>query len=62
MKEGFFFMKAIRLDDFIEDRIQENKELFTQKELECIKNHHECVRKIYLLGFIHGKECYEKQD
>ena len=55
-------MKAIRLDDFIEGRIQGNKELFTQKELECIKKYDECVKKIYLLGFIDGKECYEKQD
>ncbi len=55
-------MKDIRLDDFIKDRIQENKDLFTKEELEMIKNQKECVKKIYLLGFIHGKGCYEEQD
>lgn len=55
-------MKNVRLDDFIEDRIQENKELFTEEELKSIKNDKGCIRKMYLLGFIHGKECYEKLD
>lgn len=54
-------MKDIGLEDFIRDRIQENKNLFTQEELEHIKNYDECTKKIYLLGFIHGKECYEEQ-
>lgn len=55
-------MKNIRLNDFIEDRIKENKRLFTKEEMGYIKNYKECVKKLYLLGFIHGKECYEEQE
>ena len=38
------------------------KKGFVKEELEYIKNHKEYFKKIYLLGFIHGKECYEKPD
>lgn len=55
-------MKDVTLDSFIEDRMKENGRLFTIGELECIRNNKECVKKIYMLGFIHAKECYEKQE
>lgn len=54
-------MKNVTLDCFMEDRMKENKNLFTKEELECIKYNKECAKKIYLLGFIHAKECYDKK-
>ena len=78
-------MKPITLDHFIEERMLENRNLFSEEDFkfmnknkECIKkkkkklftkeeledmNHNKgYVKKIYLLGFIHAKECYDKQD
>lgn len=54
-------MENVTLDCFIEDRTEENKNLFTREELECIKYNKECIKKIYLLGFIDAKGCYEKK-
>lgn len=53
-------MKNVTLDGFIEDRIKENEKLFTKEELEDMNGNKECIKKIYLLGFIHAKECYDK--
>ncbi len=55
-------MKNVTLDRFIEDRIKENEKLFTKEELEDMSHNKGYVKKIYLLGLIHGKECYDKQD
>ena len=55
-------MKNVTLDSFIEDRIKENEKLFTKEELEDMSHNKGYVKKIYLLGLIHGKECYDKQD
>ncbi len=53
-------MKDITLDNFIYERIQENKKLFTKKEWECVINNKECMKKMYLIGFTNAKECYQK--
>ena len=52
-------MESITLKKFIEDRIEENKNLFTTEELQYIKNNNECFNKVYLLGAINGKDCYK---
>lgn len=52
-------MKDITLNNFVEERIKENENLFTTEEVECIKNHKECINKIYLLGAIDFRECYK---
>ena len=53
-------MKNTPLSVFIKKRIKENEKLFTKSELSYIKKHYQCVKKIYLLGFIDGKDCYDK--
>ncbi len=53
-------MKSISLEDFIKERIQENKKLFTREEMEFMKNNKECLHKVYLLGAINGRDCYKK--
>ena len=55
-------MKDVVLDEFIKERIKENKELFKKEELEYIENNKECINKIYLLGFLNARECYKGQD
>ena len=55
-------MKKKTLNTFIQKRIQENKTLFTTKELEYIKYNKKCIKKIYLLGFLDAKKCYEKDE
>lgn len=47
------------LEKFIEERIEENKELFTEEELTAINNNNIIVKKIYLLGFKNSIDCYK---
>lgn len=54
-------MKKITLDKFIEKRVKENKKLFTKEEWKIIKSYPKIVKKVYLLGFINAKQCYEKK-
>lgn len=60
-KGSGLLMKDITLSKFVEERIKENKKLFTTKELVCINSNKECINKIYLLGCKNAKECYEKK-
>ncbi len=53
-------MKSIFLENFIEERIEENKNLFTKEEIEFMKNNKECLHKVYLLGAINGRDCYKR--
>ena len=53
-------MKDVVLNEFIKERIEENKELFTKDEIQCIINNNECINKIYVLGFINSRDCYKK--
>lgn len=53
-------MKSIFLENFIEERIEENKNLFTKEEIEFMKNNKECLHKVYLLGAINSRDCYKK--
>ena len=47
-------MKASKKKDllkkFLEKRIEENKNLFSQEELEIIKQNPNLIKKIYILG------------
>lgn len=52
-------MKGITLEGFVEDRIEENKELFTAEELQFIEMNRQCINKIYLLGIMDCRDCYE---
>lgn len=52
-------MKSITVKGFVEDRIEENKELFTAEELQFIKMNQKCINKIYLLGVMDCKDCYK---
>ncbi len=55
-------MKRITLDKFVGKRFKENKKKFTKEEWKIIKSYPQIVKKIYLLGFINAKECYEKRE
>ena len=52
-------MRDVVLNNFIKERIRENKKLFSKKELECIKHNKDCICKIYLLACKNAKESYE---
>ncbi len=54
-------MKHITLDNFIQERVKENRALFRKDEMIYIKNHQQCIKKIYLLGFMNAKQCYEQK-
>lgn len=54
-------MRKICLTDFIEERIKENRDLFTKEELMLINENRKCVNKVYLLGAINSKDCYDKE-
>lgn len=53
-------MKNETLNDLVEKRLQENTTLFTNRELAYIQQNRNCIKKVYLLGFIDAKQCYEK--
>lgn len=53
-------MKPVTLDHFIEERILENKNLFSEEDFKFINKNQECIKKIYLIGFTNAKECYER--
>lgn len=40
----------MEIKEFVQQRINENKNLFEQKELEIIENNENLIKKIYLLG------------
>lgn len=54
-------MGKMFLTDFIEERIEENRDLFTTEELLLIKENRKCINKVYLLGAINSKDCYNKE-
>lgn len=43
------------LNNFIKERLEENKELFTCDEISKLNKEFELIKKIYLLGFINAK-------
>ena len=42
--------KYYSLDKFIEQRIKENRKMFSKKELLIIKNNKSLIKKIYILA------------
>lgn len=61
-KEGFLDMESITLKGFIKERVEENKDLFTEEELKVITENRDCFYKVYLLGAVNSKDCYEKKE
>lgn len=47
------------LEIFVQERIKENEELFTEEELTVINNNNIILKKIYLLGFKNSIDCYK---
>lgn len=56
MKE---YEERIVLDNFIKERIRENEEIFTKKELAKASEEFILIKKIYLLGLINGSDIYK---
>lgn len=52
--------KKTKITNFIQSRILENQKLFTYEELDLINKNKNCVKKLYLLGFLDSKNCYER--
>lgn len=49
------------IQKYIRERIHENEHLFSENEIKFINQNEKCIRKIYLLGFIDAKDCYDKK-
>ncbi len=60
MRKRSLDMESITLEKFIDERIQENKESFSQEEMEWIEKNKKCMKKIYLLGAINALDSYFK--
>lgn len=43
------------IEDVILERVEENKKMFSEKELMIIKNNSMIVNKIYMLGILDAK-------
>lgn len=48
------------IEDIIQNRINSNKNIFTEKELKIIKNNDILIHKIYLLGALDNIESSKK--
>ena len=46
----------MKLEDFLDERIEENKELFTRNDLLLIEQNKELAKKLYLLGTVDGSK------
>ncbi len=55
-------MKRAYLEDFIEERIEENSHLFTLEELAFISKNRKCIDKVYLLGAINSRDCFKNSQ
>lgn len=42
------------MNEFIKERIEENKNLFIKEELKIVEDSFTLMKKIYLLGFINA--------
>lgn len=40
------------LEKFLEKRVENNKKIFTENELQIIKDNMELINKVYLLGIL----------
>lgn len=61
-KEGCLDMESITMESFVEKRMKENKDLFTKEEWQWIRENKRGTHKIYLLGAMNCRECYENRD
>jgi len=47
------------VEEIIRERIEENKNLFTEDELKFINNKINIIKKVYLIGLINGRQMYK---
>lgn len=47
------------VEQIVKERIKENENLFSNKELIIINDNFNVIKKIYLIGIINGKNVYE---
>lgn len=50
----------MKMEKITKDIINNNKELFSENELEIINQNIKIVKKIFLLGLLSGREIYGK--
>lgn len=48
------------VEEIIRERIEENKNLFTEDDLKKIKRDSILVKKMYILGFVNARQIYGK--
>ena len=53
--------KESDLQNFIKERIEENRKLFTTEELHLIKENYNLIKKIYILAAKDSRETFENQ-
>lgn len=46
------------MEKFINERITENKELFSKEELKILEHNFYLIKKIYMIGCINMQEIY----
>lgn len=53
--------KESDLQNFIKERIEENRKLFTTEELHLINENYNLIKKIYILAAKDSRETFENQ-
>lgn len=49
---------TMKIEKIFEERVEENRKLFTERDISTINNNKDIIKKIYLLGLIKGKDIY----
>ena len=49
---------TMKNEKIFEERVEENRKLFTERDMSTINNNKDVMKKIYLLGLINGKDIY----
>lgn len=48
----------MKIEKIFEERVEENRKLFTEKDMLTINNNKDIMKKIYLLGLMNGRDIY----
>lgn len=46
----------MKIEEIVKQRVEENQELFSEKEIQIINNNPTVMKKVYLLGLLNGKD------
>ena len=52
---------SVEMEEWVKERIEENKELFTTEELVIIQENLELCKKLYIMAIVNLNDTYKKR-